>query len=89
MDPRTHATTLLNEWQEYKNIHYSQKTRFSNAVDIEIEKDAVGQLATLVMSGLRSDSVPESEILFRVNTFEHHLRSLKDMLTFELLKNGN
>ena len=89
MDPRTYATTLLKEWQEYKNIHYSQKTRFSNAVDIEIEKDEVRQLATSLILGLESELIPESEILFRVTMLENHLRSLKDMLTFELLKNGN
>lgn len=89
MDARTYATTLIGEWQEYKNIHYSQKTRFANAVDIEIEKDAVSQLALSVISGLRSTDISESEIWVRVTMLENHLRALKDMLTFELLKNGN
>jgi len=83
------AVTLLNDWQQYKKVHYSAKTQFAAAVDIEIEKEAVAELAKFLLEGLTLSSVDKKELLYRIGIFEEHLRIFKDRLTFELLKNGN
>ena len=79
---------LLNDWRQYKNLHYSQKTRFANAVDIEIEKDAVAECANRLLTIL-SQGRTNKTLLSTIDEFETHLKSLKDQITIELLKNGN
>lgn len=83
------ALNLLKEWGDYRDIHYSQKTEFSCAVDIEIEKSACVTFAEYLASGLLDPTITESELEFRTKTFENHLRILKDRITFELLKHGS
>lgn len=83
------AATLLNDWQHYKKVHYSVKTKFDAAVDIEIEKESIAQLAKYLLEGLSTAAVDETELMHRITLFETHLRMFKDRLTFELLKNGN
>lgn len=88
MDTRTKAYSLLEDWSQYRNLHYSNKTQFFNAVDIELEKDAVARLAVYLQQALMDDSCPMHELDFRSRTLETHLRILKDQVTFELLRNG-
>lgn len=88
MDTRTNAYQLLEDWSRYKTLQYSNKTQFFNAVNIEIEKDAVARLAGYLREGLMDDSCPLHELDFRFRTLESHLRILKDQITFELLRNG-
>jgi hypothetical protein len=84
----TKAKKLLAEWSHYKNLHYSQKTKFDYAVDIELEKEACNRLVQFLQEGLLDNSCSESELVFRANLLENHLRIFKDRITFELLKNG-
>lgn len=88
MDLTNKANRLLTEWAHYKNLHYSQKTGFDHAVDIELEKEACNRLVEFLREGLLDSSCPERELKFRVTTLEEHLRIFKDRITFELLKNG-
>jgi len=88
MDTRTKAYTLLEDWSQYRNLHYSNKTQFFDAVNIEIEKDAVARLAGYLREALLDDNCPQHELDFRSRTLESHLRILKDQVTFELLRNG-
>lgn len=89
MNTENKARKVLSEWRMYRGIHYSQKTDFGPAVDIEIEKSACQQLAEDVMHELLKPEVSESELSFRTRSLEDHLRIYKDRITFELLKNGN
>lgn len=89
MDSKSTAYALLEDWASYKKIHYSEKTQFDRAVNIEIEKDAVARLAGLLQRALMDDACSLQELDFRVNAMEHHLRTFKDQITFELLRNGN
>ncbi len=88
MDITTKANKLLAEWAHYKNLHYSQKTKFDHAVDIELEKEACNQLVQFLKEGLLDNSCTHRELNFRVTCLEDHLRIFKDRITFELLKNG-
>jgi hypothetical protein len=88
MDITTKANKLLTEWSHYKNLHYSQKTKFDYAVDIELEKEACNRLVQFLKEGMLDTSCPEAELTFRVRCLEDHLRIFKDRITFELLKNG-
>lgn len=87
-DSRTHAYRLLEDWTQYKTLHYSNKTQFDKAVDIEIEKDAIARLALDLRQALMDDNCPEHELDFCTLSLESHLRILKDQVTFEVLKNG-
>lgn len=89
MYSKSTAYALLEDWATYKNIHYSEKTQFDKAVDIEIEKEAVSQLASLVQQALMDDACLPQELDYRTRMMEHHLRTFKDQITFELLRNGN
>ena len=88
MDLEHRSIELLKEWNQYKNLHYSNKTNFSNAIDIEVEKDSIAIWATFLLEALTTKGVPEEELRYRIDTFEHLLATHKDRLTFELLKNG-
>jgi len=88
IDNKTKAYALLEDWSQYKTLHYSNKTHFDKAVDIEIEKDAVARLAGHLRQALMDDSCPEHELDFCTRTLESHLRIFKDQVTFEVLKNG-
>jgi len=83
------TASLFNEWCQYKKLHYSNKTLFDNAIDIEIERDNVAQWAQYLVEGLSTDNVTDEELLFRITTFERMLATFKDRITMELLKNGN
>jgi len=88
IDPiQERASQLLHEWQKYKGIHYSSKTEFPNAIDIELEKDAVARAIGNLQEGLMS-RCSEKELEFHLNTIEHHLRLFKERITYELLRNG-
>ena len=84
----TKARQLQAEWNLYKGLHYSQKTAFGPAVDIEIEKSACSQLVEHLTSGLLNPQCSEDELSFRTRTLEDHLRIFKDRITFEILRNG-
>jgi hypothetical protein len=87
MDLKQRAHRLLTDWTAYKSLHYSTKTEFGNAIDIEIQKDAAAQFAGMLTEALINDA-NERELTFIMTSFEDHLRIFKDQLTFELLKNG-
>lgn len=89
MNTENKARELLSEWRLYRGIHYSQKTDFGPAVEIEIEKAACSQFAEDVISELLNPEGTERELDFRTRSLEDHLRIYKDRITFELLKNGN
>ena len=82
------AYILLENWAQYKDLHYSRKTQFSNAVDIEIQKDLVAQSAALLYESLISDSCPDEHLLILTNTLAEQLKVFKDQITFELIRNG-
>jgi mRNA-degrading endonuclease YafQ of YafQ-DinJ toxin-antitoxin module len=86
---RIKAYTLLEDWAKYKDLHYSEKTQFDKAINIEIKKDAVAQLAGYLQQSLMDDNCPQHEIDYRSHALESHLRIFKDQVTFELLRNGN
>ena len=89
MKLETKAATLLTDWQTYKNVQCSSKTHFTNAVDIEIEKDSMAQMAKCLLEGLTDNNVSRNDLRHRTTTFEDKLHTFKDRITFELLKNGN
>jgi len=80
------AIALLEDWNSYKNLHYSSKTEFVNAVDIEIEKGALTQFSSQLRLALINDD--ESEIEWLSHVFEDQLKTFKDRITIELLKNS-
>ena len=88
-DNKTKAYALLEDWSQYKTLHYSNKTQFDKAVDIEIEKDAVARLAGYLRQALMDDACPEQELAFCTQSLESHLRIFKDQVTFEVLRNGH
>ena len=88
MDARQKGLELLEDWSQYKSVQYSEKTLFDRAVNIEIEKDAVTRLAGLVQQALMDDNFPTVELDYRNRMMETHLRTFKDQITFELLRNG-
>lgn len=88
MNSRQKGFELLEDWDKYKSLQYSEKTLFDRAVNIEIEKDAVTRLAGLVQQALMDDNFPEQELDYRNRMMENHLRTFKDQITFELLRNG-
>ena len=82
------AYSLLEEWRQYKDIHYSTKTSFDNAVNLEIEKDAVTRLSSMLREALMDNSCPIVELDFLTRAFETQLRIFKDKIMFELIRNG-
>lgn len=80
------ALGLLATWEEYKSLHYSQQTRFDRAIDIEIEKDALSNLARQIKEALLTGNEPDLEYL--AISFEHHLTIVRDMLMIEILRTG-
>jgi len=86
---REDAVALLEDWGNYRKLHYSNKTQFSNAVDIEINKDAVSSLATYLHEALIDANCPEIELDFRARCFESHLRIFKDRIIIEILRSGS
>jgi len=88
MNSRQKGMELLEDWEQYKFVQYSEKTLFDRAVNIEIEKDAVTRLAGLVQQALMDDNFPSAELDYRNRMMENHLRTFKDQITFELLRNG-
>ena len=86
---RRKAATVLQDWQQYKSLHFSNKTNFANAVDIAIDRDAVSQAAALVSNAAMGSTVTTSELKALLASFEKRLGIFKDRVTFELLKNGN
>ena len=89
MTLRNKAQELLTEWGKYKHVHYNGSVeRFSNVVDIEMEKQAIQHMVEHLQQGMLDDSCPQTELKFRVTALENHLRIFKDQITIELLKNG-
>lgn len=86
MDLTVKAYQLLAEWSQYRDLHYSARTQFDKALNIEIEKDALASLARQLNEVLMNDN--QTELLFLVNTFELHFHLYRDQLIFEVLRTG-
>ena len=84
MQIKTRAHNLLDDWGHYRELHYSNKTHFANALDIEIEKDTISQLVPQLHEAL----ITGKDLTPVVESLALHLRTYKDRITFELLKNG-
>jgi hypothetical protein len=82
------ANNLLSQWARYEKVHYSAKTQFEKAIDIEIEKEQVTQLARELQQQLFENDKNSTKLLFLVNAFEDQLTLLQGNLTLEVLRNG-
>ena len=83
------ANNLLLDWTRFESVHYSTKTQFEKAIDIEIEKEHISQLAGELRQHLFNNDTNSTELLFLVNAFEDHLSMLQGNLTIEILRNGH
>lgn len=82
------ALYLLEEWVLLKQVHYSRRAEFGNAVDIEIAKDGTSHMVDFVKTGLLDDCT-DGEMSFRVRSLEEQLVRFRNLLLVEVLKNGS
>lgn len=82
------AHNLLQDWALLKQVHYSRRAEFINAVDIEIAKDGALHMVDYVQTGMLNDC-PDDEMAFRVKCLEEQLVRFRDLIMIEVLKNGS
>ena len=89
MNLNNKAARLLKDWQQYKHVHYSKKTQFANAVELEIAKDSVAQLASVLSEAISNSDTSDHDMKIKLGAFSKQLSAFKDRITFELLRNGS
>jgi len=82
MDFREHAKVLLEDY----NLCLRAKPKH-NAVDVQLEKDAVSRWAVHLNNQLGWGT--DNEIAEACYQLEPRLRQLKEKLVFEILQNGS
>ncbi len=82
------AQVLLQDWLQLKEVHYSRRAEFIDAVDIEIAKDGTAHLAEYVRIGMLNECT-DDEMLFRIRSLEEQLVRFRNLLMMEVLKNGS